>query len=263
MGASGSRVWIGLLGVVAWVNRSLWRESIPLNIAIIPARGGSKRIPHKNLKLFCGQPILKYSIDNALKSGLFARVIVSTDCPEISRLARNCGAEVPFVRPPELADDFTPTIPVIRHAIQWCQQQSPSVERVCCLYATAPMLQVQDLVTGWERLRADAELDFAFAMTSFAFPIFRALRVTTPQQRVAMFWPEQQGVRSQDLEEAYHDAGQFYWGTVSAWLQQEGIFTAKACGVLVPRHRVQDIDTPEDWLRAEALFRALGEADRV
>lgn len=225
-----------------------------MNVAVIPARGGSKRIPRKNIKPFCGKPMIAWSIEAALQSGCFGRVLVSTDDAEIAAVARQYGAEVPFVRPAELSDDHTGTMPVIRHAIEWCIQQGQAPERVCCMYATAPFMRAEDIRRGLELLQANG-CDYAFSVTSYPFPIQRAIRIT-PQGRVAMFYPEQFNTRSQDLEEAYHDAGQFYWGTVAAVLADKMIFASGAAPVILPRHQVQDIDTPEDWLRAELMFKA-------
>ena len=226
-----------------------------MKLAIIPARGGSKRIPRKNIKPFCGKPMIAWSIEAALESGCFDRIIVSTDDEEIAEVARQYGAEVPFMRPLELSDDHTGTIPVIRHAIETINSQGRAVEQACCLYATAPFIRAEDLRRGLEILQGSGG-DYAFSVTSYAFPIQRAIRLT-PEGRVEMFNPEHFSTRSQDLEEAYHDAGQFYWGRADAWLQGKMIFSPASLPVMLPRHRVQDIDTPEDWVRAEWLFKAM------
>ncbi|MFG3694024.1 pseudaminic acid cytidylyltransferase [Stutzerimonas stutzeri] len=226
-----------------------------MKLAIIPARGGSKRIPRKNIKPFCGKPMIAWSIEAALQSCCFDRVIVSTDDDEIARVARQHGAEVPFVRPAELSDDHTGTIPVIRHAIDWCNQQGYSVRQACCLYATAPFVTAEDLGRGLATLQSNS-CDYAFSVTSYPFPIQRAIRING-DGRVEMFSPEHFNTRSQDLEEAFHDAGQFYWGSAEAWLQGKPIFCPDALPVALPRHRVQDIDTEEDWVRAEWLFKAM------
>ena len=226
-----------------------------MKVAIIPARGGSKRIPRKNIKPFCGKPMIAWSVEAALLSGCFDRIIVSTDDGEIADVARAHGAEVPFLRPAELSDDHTGTIPVIAHAIDWMNCNAGPVDLACCLYATAPFVQPQDLRRGIEVLQSSAT-DYAFSVTSYAFPIQRAIRITA-DQRVEMFNPEHFTTRSQDLEEAFHDAGQFYWGRAAAWLAGKPIFSINAAPVLLPRHRVQDIDTPEDWERAEWLFQAM------
>lgn len=229
-----------------------------MRLAVIPARGGSKRIPRKNIRPFGGRPMIAWSIDAALKSGCFDQVIVSTDDAEIAAVAQAEGASVPFLRPPELSDDHTGTIPVVAHAVQWLTDradagQAPS--QVCCLYATAPFVQPADLQRGLALLQSSGA-QYAFSVTSYAFPIQRAIRLTR-DGRVEMLDPAQFNTRSQDLEEAFHDAGQFYWGRAGAWLQGLRIFSPDAVPVQLPRHRVQDIDTPEDWTRAEWLWRAM------
>lgn len=226
-----------------------------MTLCIIPARGGSKRIPRKNIKLFNNKPMITHSIIVAQQSGLFSDIIVSTDDAEIAQVAREYGANVPFVRPPELSDDFATTGAVIAHAVDFMQQNGWSGDAVCCIYATAPFVQADDLQRGFQQLR-DTGANFAFSVCSFAFPIQRALRMNA-QGEVAMFQPELFAVRSQDLEEAWHDAGQFYWGTAQAWLAQKPIFNSHSVGVPLPRYRVQDIDTPEDWIRAELLAKVL------
>ena len=226
-----------------------------MRVAIIPARGGSKRIPRKNIKDFCGKPMIAWSIEAAKTSGCFDKIIVSTDDQEIASIARQWGAEVPFMRPPELSDDYTGTIPVMRHAIQWLEMHEGKVDYACCIYATAPLIVAQDLQAGWALING-AGCDYAFSVTSYAFPIQRAIRINE-QGRVAMFSPEHLMSRSQDLEEAWHDAGQFYWGTPKAWCEERAIFSQGSVPVKLPRHRVQDIDTTEDWTRAEWLLRAL------
>jgi pseudaminic acid cytidylyltransferase len=226
-----------------------------VRVAVIPARGGSKRIPRKNVKPFCGKPMIAWSIDAARESGCFERIVVSTDDAEIARVARDCGAEVPFLRPARLADDHAGTGAVLRHAIEWLAGRGDDPELACCLYATAPFVLPSDIVRGLELLR-ETGCDFAFTATSYPFPIQRAIRITAGG-RVAMFHPELFGTRSQDLEEAYHDAGQFYWGRSEAWLSERPVFGPGSVPVLLPRHRVQDIDTPEDWQRAELMFKLL------
>jgi N-acylneuraminate cytidylyltransferase len=226
-----------------------------MRLAVIPARGGSKRIPRKNIKMFAGKPMIAWSVESAVKSGCFDRIIVSTDDEEIASVARGYGADVPFMRPAELSDDHTATIPVIAHAIRWHQQNGQSPTEVCCIYATAPFVSSQDLKRGLDLLQATG-CDYAFSVTSFAFPIQRAIRITA-DSRVEMLDATQFNTRSQDLEETFHDAGQFYWGRTEAWLGGMPIFSAGAAPVVLPRHRVQDIDTQEDWERAEWMFKAL------
>jgi len=226
-----------------------------MNVCVIPARGGSKRIPRKNIKLFCGRPMIAWSIEAAQQSGCFDQVVVSTDDAEIAEVARQCGAQVPFIRPAALSDDHTSTTAVVAHATNWFAAQGQTPTQVCCLYATAPFVSAADLRQGLTVL-TDTGADYAFSVTSYAFPIQRAIRLTT-NNRVEMFNPEHFNTRSQDLEEAYHDAGQFYWGRAEAWLQGRMIFSPAAAPVILPRQRVQDIDTPEDWTRAEWMFKAL------
>jgi len=223
-------------------------------VAIIPARGGSKRIPRKNIKDFCGKPMIAYSIQAALDSKLFDRVIVSTDDEEIAKLAKKCGAEVPFIRPSELSDDHTATIPVIAHAIKELQKVG-QVDIACCIYATAPFIQVESLKEAYALLLKN-QSDYAFSATSFAFPIQRAIKLDK-DNHVEMFNPEHFNTRSQDLEEAYHDAGQFYFGKTEAWLNAKPIFSEESTAVILPRHLVQDIDTMEDFRRAELMYKAI------
>lgn len=226
-----------------------------MKIAVIPARGGSKRIPRKNIKEFCGKPMIAYSIEAALQSDCFDKVIVSTDDMEIAEVAKSYGAEVPFMRPAELSNDYAGTIPVIRHAIEWYIERGFDPQLVCCLYATAPFVTADCLKLGLEQLKK-TDAAYAFSVTSYAFPIQRAIKIH-PELGVEMFDAESFNTRSQDLEDAWHDAGQFYWGRVDAWLTEKIIFGADSTPVILPRHRVQDIDTSEDWERAEWLFKAL------
>ena len=226
-----------------------------MNVAIIPARGGSKRIPRKNIKDFCGKPMIAWSIKAALQSGCFERIIISTDDEEIAEVALRFGAEVPFIRPEELSGDFVATIPVIKHAIQWLNANQTIPDWVCCIYATAPFISADALQSGLTLIQQQ-DTDYVFSVTSYAFPIQRAIKL---QQNgtVKMFSPEHFNTRSQDLEEAYHDAGQFYWGARTAWLEEKPIFSSESYPVILPRHLVQDIDTQEDWIRAELMFKAI------
>lgn len=228
-----------------------------MRLAVIPARGGSKRIPRKNIREFAGKPIIAWSIEAALASGCFDRVIVSTDDEAIAAVAREHGAEAPFMRPAELSDDHTPTIPVIAHAIRWQEAQGGDVRAACCIYATAPFCRAEDLRQGWRLLEAD-RVDYVFPVVSYGFPIQRAVRMDAAG-RVEPFQPEHATTRSQDLEPAYHDAGQWYWGMREAWLEGRPIFAPASRAVVLPASRVQDIDTAEDWARAELMFRALAE----
>ena len=224
-------------------------------VAIIPARGGSKRIPRKNIREFCGKPMIAWTVEAAKASGCFDRIVVTTDDPEIAEVSKTWGAEVPFMRPAELSDDYVGTLPVIRHAVDWLNQNVEPVDYACCIYATAPFISPEDLQRGWKLIQLEAA-SYAFSVTSYAFPIQRAIRITA-DGRVAMFSPEHFNTRSQDLEEAWHDAGQFYWGAAAAWLEERPIFSEGAVPVKLLRHRVQDIDTAEDWTRAEWMFKAM------
>lgn len=226
-----------------------------MRLCVIPARSGSKRIPRKNIKEFCGKPMIAWSIEAAISSDCFDRIVVSTDDDEIADVAKTYGADVPFMRPAVLADDYAGTTPVIAHAIQWHIDHDEKPDHVCCVYATAPFIQPEDINRGLDLLLS-SEANFAFSVTSYAFPIQRAIRVTD-NKRVEMFQPEHFSTRSQDLEEAWHDAGQFYWGNNLAWLEEKKLFSGNAAPVILPRHRVQDIDTQEDWVRAELMFSAL------
>jgi len=230
-------------------------------IAIIPARGGSKRIPRKNIKAFHGRPMIAYSIQAALESGLFARVVVSTDDTEIAAVARSWGAEVPFLRPAELADDHAGTVEVIQHAVAALREQGENFAYACCLYATAPFVTPADLTRGLDALENHPDKAYAFTVTDYASPVQRALRLR-PDGGVESLYPEFYETRSQDLEPAFHDAGQFYWGRTGAWAQGAPLHAPHSLPVRLPRHRVQDIDTPEDWQRAEILFAALGAMPR-
>jgi N-acylneuraminate cytidylyltransferase len=225
-------------------------------IAVIPARGGSKRIPRKNIKNFLGKPIIAYSIKAALNSGLFDKVIVSTDDKEIAEVAKKYGAEVPYIRPSNISDDYTGTNAVVRHAIQWFFEQGETVENVCCIYATAPFLQPKYIQEGFNNIQKGG-LDFSFSVTTFAFPVQRSLRIK--DNGVEPIWPDFILKRSQDLEEAYHDAGQFYWGTSKAFTNEHELFSSESLPVVIPRYLTQDIDTQEDWIRAEVMFRVLQE----
>ena len=230
-----------------------------MRIAVILARGGSKRIPRKNIKPFCGRPMIARPIEAALTSGCFEQVIVSTDDEEVAEISQRCGAAIPFMRPKHLADDYTPTVAVTAHALGWFRHQGCHLEWACCIYAASPFVRPSDIQAGWERVR-DTACNYVFPVTSYAYPIQRALRVKI-SGRVEMFDSENVSTRSQDFEEAYHDAGQFYWGSAGTWLEEKPIITPDSVSFIIPRHRVQDIDTPEDWYRAELMFQALQQSD--
>jgi len=226
-----------------------------VNLALIPARGGSKRIPRKNIRPFRGKPMIDWSIEAARAAGCFERIIVSTDDEEIAALASNHGAEVPFMRPAHLADDQATTQAVVLHALEWCEQQSLMPHMVCCLYATAPFVQASDLVAAGKLLEQAPTGSFVFTATSFPFPIQRAIHIDAAG-RSTMLHPEHFNTRSQDLEEAFHDAGQFYWARPEAWRHSRSFFE-NGRPLVLPRWRVQDIDTEEDWRRAELMHRLI------
>jgi len=228
-----------------------------VNLAIIPARGGSKRIPNKNIRLFSSKPLIAYSIQAALDANCFDKVIVSTDSEHIASVARECGAEVPFIRPEELSDDYVGTTAVTRHGIKAMQALGYDFEFTCCIYATAPFLQAEYIRQGLSTLINDKSKAFAFSATSFAFPIQRA--ITVSDKGVEVMFPGYMSKRSQDLPEAFHDAGQFYWGRTKDYLSgKKSIFSHHSHPIILPRHLVQDIDTFEDWERAELMYKAYG-----
>ena len=228
-----------------------------MQLAVIPARGGSKRIPRKNIKMFHGQPMIAWSIQAAIESGCFDEVWVSTDDEEIAEVAQVYGAKVPFLRPAHLSDDFATTADVMSHAVEEFGKINHALpDYICCLYATAPFVTKADLVQGLEKIKNNSNLNYVFSATTYPFPIQRAIKLNE-HDTVEMFSPQYFNVRSQDLEEAWHDAGQFYWGTAEAWLNKVMIFASQSSVVELPRFRVQDIDTQEDWDRAEWLFKAI------
>lgn len=228
-------------------------------IAIIPARGGSKRIPKKNLRSFCGQPMLAYAIQAAQASGCFDHIVVSTDDADIAETARQLGAEVPFMRHPSLADDHTGTTAVTVDAITQLESLGFSADTYCCIYATTPLLQAADLAATFQKLQ-NKQADYVFSAASYGFPIQRALKLINDGFAVP-FQPENISKRSQDLEPAFQDAGQFYWGTRDAWLTGKGVFSGRGIAHILPRYRVVDIDTEEDWRLAELLYQALQHHD--
>lgn len=225
------------------------------SIAIIPARGGSKRVPRKNIKLFCGRPIIAYSIEAALKSKLFAEVVVSTDDDEIENIAAACGAKVPVKRSAENADDSASIPDVLKEVLDHYSRQGSNFEFACCIYPTAPFVDDGALRLGYQKL-VDGGLDSVFPVTAFTYPIWRGLRRNT-DGTVSMIWPEHRNARSQDLPRAYHDAGQWYWFKTDSLLRQGSLFMSKSGSVELPGSAVQDIDTPEDWKLAELKFKSL------
>ena len=225
-----------------------------MRLAVIPARGGSKRIPRKNIREFAGKPMIAHAISAARQTGLFERILVSTDDGEIASIAREWGAETPFTRPVELADDYTPTVPVIAHAITACQALGWSIDYVCCIYPCVPFIQTSDLKLALDLLQA-SQAAYSFPVTEFPSPIQKALR-RLPDGRMQPFYPEFELARTQDMESAYHDTGQFYWGKADAWLTNDKIHCS-GVGLPIPSWRVVDIDTPDDWERAVLFYKLM------
>ena len=226
-----------------------------MKTAVIPARGGSKRIHRKNIRLFHGKPIIAWSIEAAIKSNCFDRVIVSTDDEEIAKIAESFGAEVPFMRPKNISDDFTGTIPVIVHAILEEKKIGNNPEMVCCIYATAPFISIKSLQDG-VKIASEKDTSFSISVTEYPFPIQRAIKIQQ-NDKLEMLQPEFFNTRSQDLTKTYHDAGQFYCGKTSSWIDCDSLFAEYCKPIFLPSYHVQDIDTEEDWIRAEALFQVL------
>lgn len=225
-----------------------------MKIAVIPARGGSKRIPRKNIKAFGGKPMIAWAIQAAVDSGMFSHIVVSTDDTEIATIAKEYGALVPFSRPPSLSDDLTPTVPVISHAIEECQKLGWEIESVCCIYPCVPFLEAQDLVNAYSIMqRKDSE--FVYPVTGYVHPVQRAMRQLESGQ-MEFIDAASELTRTQDLEETFHDAGQFYWGKATAWLAQKKMHSG-GLGMIIPNWRVVDIDNLDDWKRAEILSQTL------
>jgi len=219
-------------------------------IAIITARGGSKRIPRKNVRPFAGKPIIAWPIATALESGLFDHVIVSTDDPEIASIAADAGAEVPFERPAELSDDQTGTLEVVGHAVDWAGSQGWRFDSACCVYGTAAFVTSEDLAEGRDQL---GEADYVFAAGRFARAPQRAF-VRDAAGAMRLLEPQFALTRSQDLEPAFYDAGQFYWGSTDAWSARRPIYGDRTTFIELPPERAIDIDTPDDWAMAERQF---------
>jgi len=225
-----------------------------MKVAVIPARGGSKRIPRKNIREFAGKPMIAHAISAAKQSGLFERIVVSTDDRDIACIAREWGADTPFTRPAELADDYTATVPVIAHAITACQALGWDIDYACCIYPCAPFIQTTDLMHALDLLQT-TQAAYSFPVTEFPSPIQKALR-RLPDGQMQPFYPEFELARTQDMEPAYHDAGQFYWGKTDAWLINDKIHRS-GVGLPIPSWRVVDIDTTDDWERAVIFYELL------
>jgi len=223
-------------------------------LAIITARGGSKRIPRKNIKPFLGHPIIKYSIDAALGSGCFDEVMVSTDDREIGEIAEKLGAKVPFMRSADTSDDFATTADVIEEVLLEYERAGNTFEYCCCIYPTAPFVSSVKLQDGFKLLKAK-KADTVLSVVRFSYPIQRALKIEN--DRLLMINPENLNARSQDLMPAYHDSGQFYWLRTESFLQSKKVFTEKTLSLEVPESEVQDIDNEEDWKIAEMKYRVL------
>lgn len=221
-------------------------------VAIIPARGGSKRIPRKNIRDFGGKPMISWTIREAQKSQLFDHIIVSTDDDEIKKISEQHGAIVPFVRPANISDDNTPTVPVISHAIKEIDSSHGHVDYACCIYPCSPLLKDYDLIKSFNMLKSTGE-NFVYPIVEYPHPIYRSMK-QSKDGRMQFIYPEYELTRTQDLEEAFHDAGQFYWGRADAWRKQKKMHS-DGIGMQIPSYRVVDIDTEDDWKRAELYFK--------
>ena len=230
------------------------------NIAIIPARGGSKRIIKKNIKLFYGKPIIGWAIEAAEKSGLFEKIVISTDCKEIAQISRSLGGEVPFTRPDNISDDHSSVIEVIRHAIKFYETNKETFELATLIYPTAPLIKKRDLVQAVSLIN---KYDFAMSVTSYSYPIQRALELSERENTIRMIQPKNFTKRSQDLPKCYHDAGQFIVGKTESWNKKNPIVDGNTLAIVVPKTRAQDIDEEEDWLEAEFKFSSIMKRDKV
>jgi len=222
------------------------------NIAIIPARSGSKRIPKKNIKHFLGKPIISYSIEAAIKSNLFDEVMVSTDDEEIAEIARTYGAKVPFLRSRKNADDFAVLADVVEEVVENYNKKNINFNNICCLLATAPFITSNKIIEAYNKLLENS-FDSVFPVLEFSFPIQRSLKFN--ENKVSMVWGEYLNSRSQDLEPRYHDSGQFYWVNTSAFLNEKKIFTKNSGAIIISELQAQDIDTETDWKLAEIKFK--------
>jgi pseudaminic acid cytidylyltransferase len=225
-------------------------------IAIIPARGGSKRIPRKNIKDFLGKPIITYSIQAAIDSGLFDEIMVSTDDEEIALVAKRYGADVPFLRSVKNSGDNASTVDVLIEVIEWYKTQGEKFDFGCCIYATAPLAQIKRIKQGWD-LICTGDYHTVFPITRYSSPIWRSLNITDGKAK--MIWPENLTKRSQDLPLAFHDAGQWYWFDVNRFLQIKQLWTDNTFGLEIDELEVQDIDNESDWRLAEMKFRIMTE----
>ncbi|MCW3807464.1 pseudaminic acid cytidylyltransferase [Plebeiibacterium marinum] len=226
------------------------------SIAIIPARGGSKRIPRKNIKEFCGKPIIAYSIEAALQSNLFDIVMVSTDDEEIAEVAKSFGAQVPFFRSEDSANDYAPLAVVVEEVLQSFAEIGETFDSFCCILPTAPFINADFLISAYDKL-SKTDCTAVFPVAQFSYPIQRALHFD--ENRIKMIHPENMQARSQDLEDTFHDAGQFYFLKTDAFLKEKVLFTKNASSVILPELMVQDIDTEVDWQIAELKYKLVNE----
>ena len=225
------------------------------NLAIIPARGGSKRIPRKNIRDFFGKPIIAYSIQAALSSGLFDEVMVSTDDEEIAEIVRQYGATVPFMRSEKTSDDFATTTDVLVEVIELYKKMERAFENVCCIYPAAPLIKSQHLINGYEMFIKENRIS-VFPIVAFSHPVQRGF-VINPELKTVMMFPENAMVRSQDIQKVYHDAGQWYWLNTESFLADKKIFSSNSASVILSEIEVQDIDTLVDWKMAEFKYEYL------
>lgn len=224
-------------------------------ICLIPARGGSKRIPRKNIKQFRGKPLISWTIETALKSNCFENIIVSTDDNEIADLSISFGAQIPFLRPSQLSDDYSSTMDVMHFMVEYIAKKMPEIKYVCCVYATAPLIIPEDIKNSYNLLRKNKNDQILFGATSYDYPIQRAL-ILDSENNSSMLDKKYLFSRSQDLIETFHDAGQFYWGSIDAWMKTKSILE-EGKAYIIPRWRVQDIDCEEDWKRAETIHKLI------
>ena len=229
-------------------------------LAIIPARGGSKRIPRKNVMPFCGKPMIAYAIEAAQKTGLFEHIVVSTDDVEIAKIACQFGAKAPFIRPRNLSDDYTTTSEVIIHAIQECQRLGWNIGHVCCIYPCVPLIQADDIVQALQLL-VNSSSKFCFPVVEFASPVLRALKQNS-DGTMSPFFAENELARTQDVRNAFHDSGQFYWGSAQSWIDCANVHS-NSVGLELPAWRVVDIDTLDDLKRAEMVFNFLNQSHNI
>ena len=231
------------------------------NIAIIPARSGSKRIPHKNIKDFLGKPIIAYSIETALQSGLFDEVMVSTDSENIAAIARQYGAKVPFLRSRETADDYATLSDVIDEVLQtYRDKENIEFDYVCCMLATAPFVQKEDVIAAYNKLIHN-DIDAVFPVVRYDFPIQRAMQFEG--DLIRMIAPENKEARSQDLTPSFHDAGLYYWIKTQVFNKQKTLWTDQTSALEISAYKAQDIDTPEDWQMAELKYKLLQADDKI